>query len=301
MDSENKKIVNTITDEMVDILRFGKRSENTVATYKTYVIPFLEYCFDSLGKSPYDADEKDVRMFLSHIQEERGLDDRTINNAISSIHFLFASVLDRPWNKHKVPLLTFDEYVPFVPSKEEMEAFLLAEPNPKRKAMLVIMYAAGLRVGEVCSLRYGDIIKSAGRIHVAPSKRRKERYVEMPQKCMEAIARYAGALSPETRRSLARESWLFPKQKSCHDHIYTNYIIDHIPTIEERLGWEHRFTSHTFRRAFATHNYLDGNLTMEEIQSALGHDNISTTRLYVRKGVSLLQKKHRNSIEGMSL
>ena len=75
MNSENKKIVNTITDEMVDILRFGKRSENTVATYKTYVIPFLKYCFDSLGKSPHDADEKDVRMFLSHIQEERGLDD----------------------------------------------------------------------------------------------------------------------------------------------------------------------------------------------------------------------------------
>lgn len=301
MKDENKQVVNALTDEMVDILRFGKRAENTVTTYKTYVIPFLEYCFDSLGKSPHDADEKDVRMFLSHIQEERNLDDRTINNAISSIRFLFVSVLDSPWNKYKVPFLTFDEYVPFVPSKEEMEDFLSAVSDLKRKAMCVIMYATGLRVSEVCSLRYGDIIKSAGRIHVAPSKRRKERYVEMPQECLEAIIQYAGTLSREARRSLSTESWLFPKQRSHADHIYTNYVIDHIPAVEKRLGWGHRFTSHTFRRAFATHNYLDGNLTMEEIQAALGHDNISTTRIYVRKGASLLQKRHRNSIEGMSL
>lgn len=301
MKDENMQVVNALTDEMVDILRFGKRAENTVTTYKTYAVPFLEYCFDTLEKSPHDADEKDVRMFLSHIQEERSLDDRTINNAISSIHFLFVSVLDSPWNKYKVPFLTFDEYVPFVPSKEEMEEFLSAVSDPKRKAMYVIMYAAGLRVSEVCSLRYGDIIKSAGRIHVAPSKRRKERYVEMPQECMDAVIRYAGTLSPGVRRSLSKESWLFPRQRSCRDHIYTNYIISHIPTIEKKLGWEHRFTSHTFRRAFATHNYLDGNLTMEEIQAALGHDRVSTTRLYVRKGASLLQKRHRNSIEGMSL
>ena len=40
---------------------------------------------------------------------------------------------------------------------------------------------------------------------------------------------------------------------------------------------------------------------MEEIQSALGHDNLSTTRLYVRAGASALQKHHHNSIEGMNL
>jgi site-specific recombinase XerD len=301
MKNEHTQAINAITAEMEDILKFGKRAENTISTYKTYAVPYLEYCFDTLGKSPCESSEKDVRSFLSCIQADRDLDDRTINNAISSIHFLFVSVLNLPWNKYKVPFLTFDEYVPFVPTKEEMEAFLSAVPDLKRKAMFIIMYATGLRVSEVCTLRYGDIIKSKRRIHVAPSKRRKERFVEMPQACIDAIIQYAGTLRPEARRSLNTESWLFPKQHSLDAPIYTNFIIDYISSIEKLLGWEHRFTSHTFRRAFATHNYLDANLTMEEIQSALGHDNLSTTRLYVRAGASALQKHHHNSIEGMNL
>ena len=261
----------------------------------------MEYCFDELDKSPFEANEKDVRSYLTSIKNDRNLNDRTINIAISSIHFLFKSVLDLPWNKYKVPLLTFDEYIPFVPTKEEMETFLSSVHNLKRKAMLIIMYGAGLRVSEVCSLRCGDILKSKSRIHIAPSKRRKERVVEMPRACYDAILRYTATLTSETRRSLTAESWLFPKQRSWDAPIYTNFITDHIKDIENRIGWEHRFTSHSFRRAFATHNYMDGNLTMEEIQAALGHDQISTTRLYVRAGAYSLQKHHHNSIEGMKL
>ena len=168
--------------------------------------------------------------------------------------------------------------------------------------MCVTMFAAGLRVSEVCRLRFGDIEKSRGRIHVSPSKRRKERYVEMPQECLGSITRYCMTLPAETRRSLTADSWLFPKQRSLDSPIYTNYVADHIRDIEDSIGWDHRFTSHTFRRAYATHNFLDGNMTMEEIQAALGHDNVSTTRLYVRQGVSSLQtRRHSNSITGMRL
>lgn len=301
MNNEQKKTVTILTEEMVEILTFGKRADNTITTYKTYAVPFMEYCFDELDKSPFEANEKDVRSYLSSIQNDRSLNDRTINNAISSVHFLFKSVLDLPWNDYKVPKLTFDEYIPFVPTKEEMETFLSSVHDLKRKAMFIIMYGAGLRVSEVCCLRCGDIQKSKSRIHIAPSKGRKERVVEMPQACYDAILRYAATLTPETRRSLTSESWLFPKQRSRNAPIYTNFIIDHIRDIEEKLGWEHRFTSHSFRRAFATHNYMDGNLTMEEIQSALGHNQISTTRLYVRAGVCSLQESHHNSIEGMKL
>lgn len=301
MKNEHREAVNNLTSEMEDILRFGKRAEHTITTYKTYAVPFLEYCFDTLDIHPKQATEKDVRSFLTCIQEDRSLGDRTVNNAISSIHFLFNAVLDLPWNRYKVPFLTFDEYVPFVPTKDEMEAFLSSIPDIKRKAMCVIMYASGLRISEVCNLRFGDIEKSKNRIHISPSKRRKERYAEMPDKCLDVITQYGMSLEACRRRTLTAESWLFPKQRSWDTPIYTNYVIDHIQDIEKALGWKHRFTSHTFRRAYATHNFLDGNMTMEEIQSALGHDNLSTTRIYVRQGTSALQSQHNNSIEGMCL
>lgn len=301
MKNEHRETINNLTQEMEDILRFGKRAENTIITYKTYAVPFLEYCFETLDIHPRQATEKDVRSFLTCIQNDRELGDRTVNKAISSIHFLFNAVLDLPWNKYKVPFLTFDEYVPFVPTKEEMEAFLSSIPDMKRKAMCVTMYASGLRVSEVCRLRFGDIEKTKGRIHISPSKRRKERYVEMPDKCLDIISQYGMSLPRDRRHSLTSESWLFPKQRSWDSPIYTNFIIDHIRDIEKSLCWEHRFTSHTFRRAYATHNFLDGHMSMEEIQAALGHDNISTTRVYVRQGTSALQARHHNSIEGMRL
>ena len=82
MKNEHTQAINAITAEMEDILKFGKRAENTISTYKTYAVPYLEYCFDTLGKSPCESSEKDVRSFLSCIQADRDLDDRTINNAI---------------------------------------------------------------------------------------------------------------------------------------------------------------------------------------------------------------------------
>ena len=296
-----KQTIDTLTAEMTEILMFGKRAEHTIVTYKTYAVPFMEYCFDELDKHPKLATEKDVRSFLNTIQVDRELGDRTINNAISSIHFLFEAVLDLKWNKYKVPFRTFDEFIPFVPTKEEVETFISSVQDLKRKAMFVIMYATGMRVCEVCHLHYGDILRSKKRIHVSPSKRRKERYVELPDKCFEVIMEYCRALPARVKASLTSDSWLFPKQTLSADPIYTDYILRYISSIEDLLGWEHRFTSHTFRRAFATHNFLDGNMTMEEIQAALGHAYISTTKIYVRQWVSALQDCHRNSIEGMAL
>ena len=301
MTIENQQTVDAIIGEMNEILSFGKRAENTLIAYRTYVYPFLEYCYEELYKSPYEATEKDVRSFIIAIQADRDLGDRTVNLIISSIHNLFQSVLDIPWNKYKVPFRSFDEFIPFVPAKEELETFISSTQDLKRKAILAIMFGTGLRVSEACSLHCGDIVKSKMSVHVRPSKRRKERFTELPDNCFDVIMQYYHSLPDKVRHSLTTESWLFPMQKDCDRPIYTNFIIDYIPKAERSLGWEHRFTSHTFRRAFATHNYLDGNMTMEEIQSALGHKNISTTRIYVRQGASALMTHHSNSIDGMRL
>ena len=301
MTPEQNAIANSNYQEMVDILTFANRSQSTLINYRTYAFPFMEYCFDTLGKDPSEADEADVRSYLLHIKKERDLNNRTLNLAASAVKFLFLSVLDLPWNKYKVPQIAFDEYVPFVPTKEEIQTFLASVPEPKLKAILTIMYATGLRVNEACNLRYGDVSRTNLSIHVAPSKRGRERYVELPDNCFRQILDYAHSLPSKTRAALTKDSWLFPQQRSSDKHIYNNYVHDNLSSIEQALGWPRRFVSHSFRRAFATHNYLDGNLTMEEIQDALGHKSIATTKLYVRRGVQSLMTHHANSIDGMDL
>ncbi|MFR2141164.1 MAG: tyrosine-type recombinase/integrase [Faecalimonas sp.] len=99
----------------------------------------------------------------------------------------------------------FDSYLPFVPTQKEADIFISTLSDLKPKAMISLMYSAGLRVGEVCNLRYRDIERKNMRIHVAHSKNRSDRYAILSEKAMDILTRYWFAYGRPT-------GWLFPKQ-----------------------------------------------------------------------------------------
>ena len=76
MTTEQQAYVDSCTNELVSILSFGKRADNTIYDYRLYALPFLKFCFENLGKHPSQANEADVRAYLQHIQDERNLTDR---------------------------------------------------------------------------------------------------------------------------------------------------------------------------------------------------------------------------------
>lgn len=51
----------------------------------------------------------------------------------------------------------FDEYLPYVPSKQETWLFISSIPDLKQKTMVALLYSSGLRIGELCRLRYQDV------------------------------------------------------------------------------------------------------------------------------------------------
>lgn len=102
----------------------------------------------------------------------RGLSDRTINGAISQLRFFTLYVLYKPWDDTQLPMRRFDEYFPFVPSKEETWQFISSMPDLKPKTMVTLMYSSGLRIGEVCRLRYEDVDRKHMRLHIIHSIRR---------------------------------------------------------------------------------------------------------------------------------
>ena len=294
--------IDTCKNEWQDILTFGKRSDSTIRNYFIYGLPFLDFCFETQNKHPSSADESDVRAYLRSIQSQRDLSDRTIDAARSAVRNLFEAVLNLPFNKFKVPFIPFEEYVAFIPTKEEMEQFLLASDCLKSKAIFAIMYATGARVSETCRLHFNEISKSNRYIKISSkSKRHKERIVQMPDNCFQAIYDYGKSLQKESKHKITATSLLFPSTRSFESECSHQYVRNEICRIERLLGWDHRFTCHTFRRAFATHNFLDGNMTLEDIQLALGHKQLSTTKIYVEKGIMALAIHHPNSIDGMNI
>ena len=151
-------------------------TDHTMKSYQTYISAYLTFVSDVLHKYPSQVTYAEQRRFLDRLQNERNLSDRTINVAISQIRFFTLYVLHKPWDDTQLPMRKFDMYLPYVPSQEDTKIFISSISDLKVKAMVALMYSAGLRVGEVCRLRYEDISRKTMRIHVAHGKNRSDRY-----------------------------------------------------------------------------------------------------------------------------
>ena len=132
-------------------------SDHTVTSYCTYIYAYLEYISNILHKYPSQVTWNDMRAFIVWLQGTRHLSDRTVKVAISQLRFFTIYVMHKPWDPTQLPTRRFDTYLPFVPSQDEVETFISSLPDLKQKAMVSLMYSSGLRIGEVCRLRYEDV------------------------------------------------------------------------------------------------------------------------------------------------
>lgn len=151
-------------------------TDHTIKSYSTYLSAYLNYLKTNLHKNPEDVSWQELRDFVVYIQNERSLADRTVNTCISQLRFFTLYVLHKSWNPYQLPIRKFDSYLPFVPTKKEVQIFISTIPDLKQKAMIALMYSAGLRIGEVCRLKYQDIDRKQMRIHIVHSKNRSDRF-----------------------------------------------------------------------------------------------------------------------------
>lgn len=266
-----------------EMLSLRGLTDHTITSYTTYISAYLHYLEDIRGILPEDASWQDLRDFISYLQRTRGLSDRTVNSCISQLRFFTLYVLHKPWDCYQLPFRKFDSYIPFIPSREEMQAFLASINDLKWKAFCCLMFSAGLRVGEVSHLKCPDIEHSRNRIHIRASKNRSDRYAQLSQTAWQLILQYWYSL-PSGRRP---KDWLFP-QKSCLDKpVDTQTVSYFICSHEKELGWPHRFTCHTFRHAFATYHYEDGT-DLLTLKTLMGHRSVSSTAIYVHRSARAL-------------
>lgn len=248
-------------------------TDHTIISYSTYIRTYLDYLSGILHKMPEDVSWPELRDFIRWLQKERELSDRTINHCISQLRFFTIYVLHKPWDPSQLPMRKFDTYLPFVPSPQEAWTFISSLPDLKQKAMVSLLYSAGLRVSEVCSLKYSDIQRKNMRIHIRHSKNRSDRYAILSQKTLAVLTQYWFAFGQPS-------DWLFPAQRDplrpCNTYNVMRWMAEH----ELRLGWEYRLTCHSFRHAFGTHLYENG-YDLLAIKNLMGHKSLNSTLIYI--------------------
>ncbi len=217
---------------------------------------------------------KDIRHFLLYLIQEKKFATKTINLHSSAIRFLFAVTLDRPLNYLQVPRMKNQKKLPVLLPREEVFSLFEHCPNLKHRAMLMVIYSAGLRVSEAATLKVHHIDSKAMRVLVACGKGGKARYTLLSEACLLDLRAYWRAYRPDHP-----EGWLFLGTYKV-THITSRSIQQAFDDACGRAGITKPVSIHSLRHAFATHLLEDG-ATLLQVKALLGHASIQTTTIYL--------------------
>ena len=255
--------------------------------------------------------------FLTSVVDDEDCSYSTQKQALNALAFFFKHVCGIEEPVFKVKLRKTGTRVPVVLSKNETQRLLdkLEEPSfsDGRYGLAArLQYGAGLRRAELVRLRIKDIDLDRGTLTVRQGKGDKDRMTILPKSLRDAVAaqveaarivwladRRAGLAGVHIKGALGRKFrkaaesfewfWLFPAAQTSIDpetslrrrhHLHGQVYNNAIKRAAAAAGIEKRVTSHALRHSFATH-LLEHGADLRTIQDLLGHENITTTEIYL--------------------
>jgi site-specific recombinase XerD len=255
-----------VPEEYMLKLRELRYSENTCKVYKPLFEEFINYYFR------YDIDkisEPQIIAFIRYLVMERKVSTTYQNQAINAIKFYYEKVLGGQRKFYFIDRPKKEKTLPVVLNREETIRMIQCTKNIKHKAILMLAYSSGLRLGEIVRLRINDIDRERFQIRIEQSKGRKDRYTKLSQKFLEIMDKYTEEYNPK--------DLLFEGAKG--NEFSDKSIQNMVKAAAERAGITKEITPKTLRHTFATHSLEDG-VDLRYIQSMLGHSSSKTTEIY---------------------
>ena len=283
-------------DDFLDYLLIDKKySSNTIESYKRDLEKF--YLFNQSKNIKIRSITKEtMRDYLKYLKNQN-MDDRSISRNISCIRTFYKFLLlekvivNNPSEFIELPKLK--KSLPTVLSVEEVDKLLnikvIDAYSARNKAMLELMYATGLRVSELISLKLTDvdlneaIVKTMG-------KGSKERIIPLGDYAIKALDEYIYGYRASLMKNKVND-YLFLNN---HGNKLTRQgFFKMIKKLAKEKKIETNFSPHTLRHSFATH-LLDSGADLRSIQELLGHSDISTTQIYTHVSNELLKENYKN-------
>ena len=259
-----------------------KTSRNTQISYRRDLVQLEEYLRGQGITAPEKVTKTSLNSYILFL-EKNGKASTTISRELASIkaffHYEFSKGRIRrdPAELLKAPRI--EKKAPTILSVEEIQA-LLAQPEGRNakelrdKAMLEVLYATGIRVSELISLKLEDVNLAVGFLVCRDGQR--ERTIPFGKEAGTALAAYLESARGELLKG-QESQWLFT---NCNGQAMSRQgFWKIIKYYGEKAGIQSDITPHALRHSFAAH-LLKSGADIRAVQAMLGHSDMATTQIY---------------------
>ncbi len=298
-----KNFDNLSSNFLLSLVTEKNMSLNTASSYKAD----LKIFFSFINQHNFNAKtlrKNDIHNFFQN-QREKGFSDNTLSRRLSTIKQFFKFLVQEGFLDRNpcedIKNFRKEKKIPGFLSEEEVLRMLNSANSVgknklervRNKALIEILYASGMRVSELVSLRKSLFIGTPELILIK-GKGNKERMVPISKLALSAIKEYLAELK-KTDINFYKSDFLFPsRSKTGYLNRERFFLI--IKEIANYAGLNTQYVSpHKIRHAFASH-LLSNGADLRVIQTLLGHKNLSTTEVYTHildeKIIKSVQENH---------
>lgn len=256
-----------LRQRMLEELQRRNYSSRTIRLYLRHVAEFAKH----FHRSPDQLGAEDIRQYQLFLIQEKKLAWSSYNQIVCALRFFYAKTLKRAFLLEDIPFPRKEQRLPLILSQEEVARIVTVPPHLKSRALLMTIYAAGLRRSEAAHLRVNDIDSARMTITVRQGKGQKDRVVMLSPVLLEILRQYWRHNKPK--------QWLFPGDNP-DQPISDNDVFAVFHNAVRRAGITKKVSPHSLRHSFATH-LLESGIDLRTIQILLGHRSLKTTARYL--------------------
>ncbi|MBT3742453.1 MAG: tyrosine-type recombinase/integrase [Polaribacter sp.] len=245
----------------------GKRySKSTIQTYTLFIADFINFH----TKTPLaELTNRDVELFIETVFIERKYSISSQRQFISALKIFIVFYPQTKINDLSLERPKKSRTLPNVLSQEEVLRIIQLTKNLKHRAIIVLLYSSGLRIGEVTGLLLNNIDILRKQIKVEGGKGRKDRFVVLATSYLPLLHNYLTTFKP------ALYFIEGPTGKKYSESSIRKFLFKSV----QKAGISKKVTPHTLRHSYATH-LLENGVGLRHIQELLGHAKPETTMIY---------------------
>jgi len=264
-------------------------SPNTLQAYRRDLCQFRDW----LKKEFLQVDSALIGNYLATLRK-KGNKSSTLNRKLSVMRMFYKFLYTEGKTDHNpvegVSSPRLGRKIPSFLSEKEVEALLEAPPideqyGSRDRAILEVVYGAGLRISELINLNLTDLNLKGGWVKVL-GKGSKERIVPLGREACRWVRIYLRKRRIETTDKLSLFCNRYGKRLS------RQACWKIIKKYSQKAGITKKISPHTLRHSFATH-LLSRDADLRFVQELLGHTNISTTQIYTHITQERLKKVYK--------